>query len=377
MDIVCKKLNLFFLLVALVIASCEKKPDDRIKDNDVDLSQYVTVQNECGTPVTSTLFAAKTTEAGSVTVEKNPDGTIRVTYQLLPGFYMIESHLSVTTSLEAVPQSNQHNPQVGLFAYKMHHNPAVDHYVYDTIPGGDCYIMAHAVVAEADGYKTDMAALDIELPSVAKIMVTYPSLSGESYFSTTVTEGGILDGIYDGWCVDVDNAIYTGVEYVVKVYSSYNEDIADPSATLVDFPENLGMVNWIINQDYVGKESPGGYGIYTFGDVQRAIWELVDSFPSTSGLGVWSQDRVDEIREAAAQPGTGEVFIPECGQQVAVMLVPLTEEGQLPAQITVAQITILNFDLVCQPMLSNPESAWAAGKDFGGPNWAKYFYFCY
>ncbi|MBN1108969.1 MAG: hypothetical protein JXA55_09365, partial [Bacteroidales bacterium] len=158
MDKVYKKLNIFFLLVTLVIASCEKKPDDRIKDNDVDLSQYVTVQNECGTPVTSTLFAGKTTEVGTVTVEKNADGTIRVTYQLLPGFYMIESHLSVTSSLEAVPQSSQHNPKVGLFTYKMHHNPVVDHYVYDNIPGGDCYIMAHAVVAEADGYKTDMAA---------------------------------------------------------------------------------------------------------------------------------------------------------------------------------------------------------------------------
>lgn len=365
------------ILITVILASCEKKPEDRIKDNDIDLSDYVSIQVECGTPVTSTLFAGKTTEVGSVRVEKNADGTLKVSYQLLPGYYMLESHLSVTTSLDAVPQSRQHNPQVGLFTYTMHHNPPVNYYVYDNIPGGDSYIMAHAVVGEASGYKADIAALDIQLPSEAKIMVTYPSLTGTGYFSTTVSEGGILDGIYDGWCVDVNNAIYPGVEYTVKVYSSYNQDIGDPSLDLVDYPENLDMVNWIINQHFVGQTSPGGYGIYTFGDVQRAIWELVDATPATSGLGVWSQDRVDEIKEAAASPDTGEEFVPECGQQVAVMLVPDYEAGQLPVQVTVAQITILNFDLVCLPILTNPESAWAAGLDFGGSSWAKYFYFCY
>jgi hypothetical protein len=312
-----------------------------------------------------------------VTVEKNPDGTIKVTYQLLPGFYLIESHLSLTSSLEDVPQSRQHNPQVGLFDYKMHHNPPVGYYVYDNIPGKDCYVMAHAVVARASGYKTDIGALDISLPTEAKVTVSYPSLTGTGYFSTIVSEGGILDGIYDGWCVDVDNAIYSGVEYNVKVYSSYNESISDPSAGLVDYPENLGMVNWIINQEFIGQTSPGGFGIYTYGDIQRAIWELVDASPSTSGLGLWSQDRVDEIRDAAAHPETGEEFVPDCGQKVAVMLVPWSESGQLPVQITVAQITILNYGLVCQPVITKPESAWAAGKDFGGSNWAKYFYFCY
>ena len=35
--------------------------------------------------------------------------------------------------------------------------------------------------------------------------------------------------------------------------------------------------NWIINQNFVGKSS-GCDGAYTYGDVQWAIWQLVDEF---------------------------------------------------------------------------------------------------
>ena len=38
---------------------------------------------------------------------------------------------------------------------------------------------------------------------------------------------------------------------------------------------NFDLVNWIINQDYVGKPA-GAARHYTYGDVQRAIWELIE-----------------------------------------------------------------------------------------------------
>lgn len=361
----------FVALTAMLIVSCEKAPNSKSNGNNLDLSAFV-YQTICGGDLQADLFAGKTLKVGQIIVKNNNDGTINVTYQLITGYYMTESHLSVTNSLSAVPTNDQKNPQVGLFSYSMKHEPAVNTYTYYAIPVGSI-ILAHAVAGAAVDYIANLPALDAALPSTASIKVKYPVAGGASYFTTTVTNGGVLDGTYEGWCVDVDHYIYENVQYSVEVYSSYNPVVG--TLGLVEFPENIDKVNWIINQDFVGKTSPGGFGTYTFGDVQRAIWELIEDTQSTNGLGVWSQYRVNEIKEAAEFAGEG--FVPHCGQVVALMLRPFNSSGPMGIQITVAQVTLINFNLVCTPVIEKTETAWAAGLDFGGNNWAKYIYYCY
>jgi hypothetical protein len=146
------------------------------------------------------------------------------------------------------------------------------------------------------------------------------------------------------------------------VYSSY-EDLPEG---LVEYTENLDLVNWIINQGYVGQVSPDGYGTYTYGDVQRAIWTLIEDNNSTSGLGAWSQNRVDEI--VAAAYASGEGFTPGCSDYVAVILQPV--DGQ--QVITIAQVTFASVGVPCNPLFEY-ETAWGAGYDFPGKNWATYF----
>jgi len=112
---------------------------------------------------------------------------------------------------------------------------------------------------------------------------------------------------------------------------------------MVENPDHLDLVNWIINQDYVGEAAPDGLGTYTYGDVQRAIWTLVEDGNSTSGLGAYSQARVDVI--VAQATANGEGFVPGCGQFVAVILQPV-EPGD--AQVTIAQVTIAGVGVPCE-----------------------------
>jgi hypothetical protein len=62
-----------------------------------------------------------------------------------------------------------------------------------------------------------------------------------------------------------------GTDYCAVVFSSF-EDLTGLDDTRW---ENLDMVNWILNQGFVGQSSPGNYGTCTYGDIQRAIWTLV------------------------------------------------------------------------------------------------------
>jgi hypothetical protein len=179
------------------------------------------------------------------------------------------------------------------------------------------------------------------LPDEVTMQVEYAGSSGNpSYFDTTVSNGGILDGTYDGWCVDTSRGITSGQTFTAEVYSSYES----LPAGIVDFPLNLDLVNWIINQNYPGTASPGGFGTYSFSDVQRAIWQLIDDTQSDAGLIDWNENRVQEILDAADAAGEG--FLPQCGQTVAVILVPTNQDG-VAQQVIIAQVTLIDLPLGC------------------------------
>ncbi len=232
------------------------------------------------------------------------------------------------------------------------------------LDGDGClFFAAHAVVYEVIGFDPpDFDGFAGALPGQVTMQVSYPSTGDPSYFETTVSGGTVLDGTYEGWCIDTDHTIGQNTPYTADVYSSY-EDLPDG---LVEFPENLDLVNWIVNQGFVGQPSACG-GEYTYGDVQRTIWTLIDDQNSTSGLGPWSQCRVDEILAAASAGGDG--FVPGCFDVIAVILVPVN--GQ---QITIAQITLAGVDLPCDPILGDGnETAWGGGQCPFKQGWGSYF----
>ncbi len=145
--------------------------------------------------------------------------------------------------------------------------------------------------------------------------------TGQSYFNVSVTDSGLLQGNYPGWCTDWNLRIEDNTVYNARFYSSLSATI--PS-DVVDHPEYLDEVNWTINQNFVGKTSPSGLGVYTIGDVQLTIWSLVDNEFDSSSVGEFSQARVDELVARAKVEGAN--YAPSCRQLVGILLVPTHPE---------------------------------------------------
>jgi len=227
--------------------------------------------------------------------------------------------------------------------------------------GEELLLAAHGVVSTIVGYDSNLEGFAAGLPDSVSMKVAHAGTAyGEpSYFDLTVAGGSVLDGIYDDYCIDTDRVIYPGTWYSAQVFSSY-EPLPEG---LVEHPENLDLLNYILNQSYPGQPSASG-GVYTYGDVQRAIWTLIDDVVLTSGLGSWSQARANEI--IADAQANGEGFVPGCGDYVGVIFVPSNN-----AQITVAQVTMAQVENACVPVYQS-ETAWPQGEGFPGKNWAMY-----
>jgi hypothetical protein len=341
-----------------------------------------TVAETQAAPMTVPLVAGKYTNVGTISVW-NDGVNLHVEYETTDGALLGLTHLYVGKTdpslLTCAP---------GSFPYSKNHNPAVDFYPYiipladidgyhlkvnkkgmasgkwkaDRDPGveaGDqIFIAAHAEVCYVVGYEPDLPSVELSLPAQATLTILEcPGLSfgKPSYFDSQITNGGTLNGIYDGYCADTDNQIGgpLPITHVVDVYSSY-----EPLPMgAIEHPENLPLVNWIINQDWVGKEATCG-GFFTYGDVQRAIWAFIEDEQAEVPH---VQCRVDEIYADALANGVD--YEPGCDENVVIILIPT--DG--------AQITIIWIPVPCVPVYCC-ETAWGlGGLDFPSANWAEYF----
>lgn len=161
---------------------------------------------------------------------------------------------------------------------------------------------------------------------------------GSSYFSISIQDSGLLKGTFPGWCADWATRIESGTTYNAKYYSSYTSPLPPG---VVDKPENLDEMNWLLNQHFVGKSSPSGFGTYTSGDVQLAIWTLLDDSFDSSTVGPFSQDRVDELVSKAMTLGSD--FYPGRKHVVGILLAPSDQGSGSRVQTTVTEIPRCKF----------------------------------
>ena len=276
-------------------------------------------------------------------------------------FCISETHVHVATSMSDIPQKNG-NPIPGHFEYSgMHECPLLNHTYQIPISwsaGQTLYIAAHGVVQTMTGYSMDLVGFIAALPDQVSMMVTRQGFGLPSYFDVTIAGGSILDGMYDSFCLDTDHGMIQNQWLIANVFSSYET----LPAGLLEYPENLDLINYIINQNYIGQPSPSG-GFYTWGDIQKAIWQLVEDDPTGDWVGEWSQARVDEILADAFANGEG--FVPGCNEWIAIILAPVYNQQIL-------QILFIQVQVPCIPSYES-DTAWAEGFDFPGKNWAMYF----
>jgi hypothetical protein len=329
---------------------------------------FKVLANTAVDPFVTDLIAGQYTDVGDVLVW-NDEENLYVKYLISePNLCLDETHLQVATSLAGIPQTKNGNPIPGQFAYQNDHDLCIDEYTYSIPlnnwePGTSLYLAAHAVVGGIEGLD-DFEAVLPEIVTVNNL--NFPPSPPTSYVGVILSGGTILDGTYNGWCLDVEQW-FAEPPYQAQVYSSYE---TLPSALLdaIDHTENLDLVNWIVNQNYVGQTSPGGFGEYTSDDVQCAIWRLLDDPPLLApdgSLRCESQsDRVDEILAAAYANGEG--FVPGCNEYLLVLLAPTFSWCSDYCK----QIIGIPVPIPCEDF---DETAWGSGTDFPGKNWATYF----
>jgi hypothetical protein len=199
------------------------------------------------------------------------------------------------------------------------------------------------VAAHADAFFS--VNNDIDLNGTVQFTLD-PSI--DSYFDNVIA--GMIAGDYLAWCVDVDTAIHLNVKYEGTTYST----LGSFPAELVDRPENMDLINYIINQDYLAQGMSAD-------DIQMAIWTLIDDRAPNPG----TANTANVAAIVADALANGEGFVPTCGDVVAIIIEPTVE----------AQTTIIEYPVPCLEGADRKETAWALADDGIAfrQGWGSYF----
>lgn len=265
-----------------------------------------------------------TLRIGEVTVKKVYDN-LEVDYQLLEPGWCLDA-----TQVHDNP-TDPNNPG----------DPATFPYFHSLSTGSDCIRFDHYSIPlggtepciSCVAIHADVSDLGLPLDGQAgKYLVFGPKKP--SYFKAAFKDEACSDepNPYLAWCVDLNHNIKRGTEYEnCSLYSSLND--WDPKvASLVDKPENLDLVNWVLNHknDYFIEGD-------TNNNIQAAIWMLIDTKVITSPHGgiSWDQTVVDTIIADANTYGND--FVPGENDIVGLLVECYDETGKL-RQITMIEV---------------------------------------
>ncbi len=350
---------LFGVSIFFGALSCQNEPlnSDQDASSEFDLARKSKVATfvwpECDSQPSSqvNLYAGQSILVGTVDVVV-VGANYEITYNLTnDGYCLAETHLSVVTSKTNFPLNNGGNPVIGHFEYSMNHE-CISSYTYTVPTSKGTFIAAHAVVHCVTDVTTESYANS--LPDEVDVCVT--SKGGpDAYFTIDIAAGNDLSGSYNAWCADQDAFLDNGHCFTGDVYSSYE----DLPAGEFEQPENFGAVNWLMNQDFIGTEASLALGNYTFGDIQIAIWRLIDDSVCVDCefTGPFNNDRIDML-VAMALDNTD--FVPTCGDDIVIVIIPNDNSQSV-------------FITIPAPCGECSETAFGAGCDFPGNNWFTWF----
>lgn len=355
-----KKRILPFLAVALILSACEVEPVDSVESLSATEAKAkltgkkdnaITFDTSCAPTQETDLIAGQNQYAGTVRVTKVDAETLEVVFQAAPGFCITETHLDVAADPSEFPVNGGGNPKIGNFEYQGSHY--CEGQVVYTVPATGTYIAAHAVVKCIE---EDPQSILSKLPETVSFCPSRDSRTWEdpAYWAFAFQTG--LTGTYGGWCVDADSPLENGVCLEDVPLFPADENLPEG---ILEKPENLDALNWLLNQELIGTASSAG-GLFTYGDFQVAVWNLVDNgiccLPS---LGDYSEDRALELVNLALANGEG--YTPGCGEYMGLILVPVDR-----------QPVIFGYKLDCEAGECE-ETAWAEGCPFPGNSWATFF----
>jgi serine-aspartate repeat-containing protein C/D/E len=270
-------------------------------------------------------------------------------------------------------------------------------------------MIIHQVTADDDYLITKKEkTMPLYQPPTINFIPTFPGITfgSPSYIDVDITYSSFEPGYptagwHDAWCADLSKPIVSGASYSnARVYSSYEYDIlrsnpgfatvgddgftsmtpqlpgtsipTDPAHPLQPYLENLDIVNWLLNNispsstvysdtiknvqydniayyTVTGVTGPGS--LFTYGDIQQTIWQLLgDGWSSSSAspsLGMVDQNRVIALVNELADPSTGaEGYVPDAGEKIAVLLDVKSSGGELRQTVIIQTVAAKLGDFV-------------------------------
>jgi hypothetical protein len=315
-----------------------------------------------------------------------------------------EIHFDIGNSLQDIPVNKSRNPVPGQFDYKVELDSPWTQTIVEfpvTLPldpeSDGYFVAAHGAACYLGGVE----GFNFYLPNntVQLVAQNYPAPGSTAYWKFKLNNAGFIStydsdgdggplqaGEYLGWCIDVDHNISPGATYNSQLFSSYETLPAwliGPG--MLEHPENLDEVNYLINTFNTGQviihktascniiyntetQEPVQSDI-TYGDIQRAIWILLDDGFGTNGP--YNQDRVNAI--LCDVDANGHNFIPKCNQKIVFIVVPNIGD-KISYQLIIGQPVIGEVQVPCDTQC---ETAWGDGKigaNFpGAKQWGTYF----
>jgi hypothetical protein len=308
--------------------------------------------------------------------------------------YVIEEiHIHFASTFKGsggIPQTKNGNPIPGKFEYNI--TPENDVTKIEIPVMLKEFGAIHLSVVKFGGIE----GFEFYLPKEpVTVEFVYPGTSAtpptNSYFQMKITSdnaGALKDIIFENWCVNSAIFMPNYKPYEALLYSSYDEDLPEG---LVDYPENLHLVNYLINYYYEGKEvvlknencsdflvdGNPVTGKITLGDIQKAIWKLIDDqwdFDDLTGEKWISKDErvfaiVCGVKDEVE--ALGGYFEPACNQKIVFLVDSYQNENG--TTLFVGQPTISSVPVPCA---DEGGTAWGDGywgATFGGAQWGTWF----
>lgn len=307
-----------------------------------------------GTDASYPLYAGKTTEIGDVTVSDN--GTqLTVHYQIdVAGWYLKTTHLYV-----GIYAPGKSAP--GTFPYShtgLGPQATSDEYVIPISDGSTYFIAAHADVYNSNNITGYVWPTPAEALSFLPVCGQF--IWGD--YSIRISYDSLLNGDHRAWCADLSHHIENYTSYSANFYyagiNTIPEYLTSGTDPNIDKPENLDLVNWVINHDS---------GFETV-EVQRVIWCLLDeNFPMYQMPELTPHEL--ELYDAAFV--SGENFTPNfaAGDAAGILAVPVNACGD---ETAIAQVLLTEYYPTCTPSYKS-DTAWARGGSIFNTGWGSYF----
>ena len=143
-------------------------------------------------------------------------------------------------------------------------------------------------------------------------------------------DDGLASAIWSGQCIDINGMLVTDQVITANIYGPCDT----LPAGLIQFPENLDNIGWLINQDLVGTDNGSG-GTWSVFDVQEAVWILSDG---TSSSNAAAQTLAQQALNA------GEGWVAQEGDLVPIVFDPVGPIDVNGFQVTDTQTFIMGVD---------------------------------